>query len=186
MPDKNSDDGMHLRTREEEELEKLADIAGKVRHISTGDEMNHEKHEQLAGGTYQEKLVATVTFWPPCRTCKYAGGDTQRLTSRRLKTFQEVGNVDVIEINQQQLTEDMLDFVSRCLNVKEVRLDHTNLEDKDLKYFEKLTQLRELHIDQTKVTRAGIEALEKKIPNCVIFVSQETWKSIKEDSRVDC
>jgi hypothetical protein len=52
--------------------------------------------------------------------------------------------------------------------LEEVVLDESPVTDADLIHFRSLTNLRKLRVKSTKVSAAGVDALQKALPNCKI------------------
>jgi hypothetical protein len=86
-----------------------------------------------------------------------------------VKTAGELRQVERLELRNNQITDDGLKYLQHLVNLKELWLQtNTGITDVGLKYLSGLTQLKGIWLNACGTTPAGIQDLQKSLPNCKI------------------
>lgn len=78
-----------------------------------------------------------------------------------------------LKLNETAVTDTALDTVAKLGDLEYLNLVSTAVTDEGLKKIEGLTKLRKLYLWQSKATKAGVDALKAKLPDCEINLGVE-------------
>ena len=82
-------------------------------------------------------------------------------------------NLQRLKLNNTTITDAALDTVAKLGDLEYLNLVSTAVTDEGLKKIEGLTKLRKLYLWQSKATKAGVDALKAKLPDCEINIGVE-------------
>ena len=63
--------------------------------------------------------------------------------------------------------------IGKLTKLTELQIERNPLTDTDLEYLKSLKSLKRLNVRDTKVTKAGVEAFGKALPNCEVKVPRQ-------------
>ena len=63
--------------------------------------------------------------------------------------------------------------IGKLTKLTELQIENNSVTDTDLEHLKSLTSLRRLNVRETEVTKIGVEAIRKALPNCEIKVLRQ-------------
>ena len=63
--------------------------------------------------------------------------------------------------------------IGKLTKLTELQIENNSVTDTDLEHLKSLTSLRRLNVRETEVTKVGVEAIRKALPNCEIKVLRQ-------------
>jgi Leucine-rich repeat (LRR) protein len=63
--------------------------------------------------------------------------------------------------------------IGKLTKLTELQIEKNPLADTDLEHLKSLKSLRRINVRDTKITKAGVEAFRKALPNCEIKVPSQ-------------
>ncbi len=63
--------------------------------------------------------------------------------------------------------------IGKLTKLTELQIEKNSVTDTDLEHLKSLTSLRRLNVRETEVTKVGVEAIRKALPNCEIKVPRQ-------------
>ena len=93
------------------------------------------------------------------------GLDVSMSSVKDIKPLAKLENLTVLWIFRTDIRD--LRLLARLKNLEVLGIEETAVEE--LTPLEGLSNLRRLYLEKTKVTKAQVDGLQKKLPNCVIY-----------------
>jgi hypothetical protein len=107
-----------------------------------------------------------------------------RVTDDGLAAIEAWTDLRWLFLNNNPLTDGSLDIIRRFEKLEWLELGGTQITDAGLTKLTELTKLRKLGLSCcTKVTQAGVQRLQKALPNCEIQWSAESWVEMPDPAR---